>query len=436
MKLFFRILVPILILAGSVAIFRWMMATRPEAQLRQPPPVIQSVEATRLVAREYQVILKSQGRVQPRTESTLKPEVSGRIESIAPNFRDGGFFTEGDVLLQIDSRDYTTALVVASATLKLKESELELEQAQHEQAKENWQLLGDGTAPNPLTLREPQLGEAIADVASATSMVQQAERDLARTKITAPYTGRIKKKFVDMGQFVSPGNDLAAVFAIDYVEIRLPIHNRQLDYIQLPEEYRDGTATNHVQFLKVILHGAYGSRDVTWRGLIVRAEGVYDDATTQLFVVAQVDDPYARSGRDKPPLKVGQFVEADILGDMLKEVFVIPRGALRENREVFVIDQENKIRRRIVQPVWKDDRHVIIRDGLEAGQVLCLSSLLFAADGASVSPIIDGVPPQIKGPPGRSRGPGTRQGPQPAGNLSQPEKPGKSQGHPTKDLTG
>lgn len=431
-----RLLFPVAVLGIAGLIVWYMMATRPEAELRQPPPAIQAVDATRLARTNHQVVLRSQGIVQPRTSSTLKPEVSGRVLSVSPAFREGGFFEEDDLLLTIDPRDYNTAVVVADAALKLKESELEMEKAQHEQAVENWRLLGDGTEPSPLTLREPQLAEARADVESARARLEQAQRDLERTEIRAPYAGRIRRKAVDVGQVVSPGNELATIFAIDYVEVRIPLRNEQLDFIRLPEEYRgesgDG-ATNHP---RVVLHGRYGTRDVTWEGQIVRAEGAYDERTRELFVVAQVDDPYAHRGADHPPLKVGQFVTAEVYGERLQDVFVVPRTALRDNGEMLIITAANEIQRRSVEVLWKDPARIVIADGLEPGEVLCVTPSIFAAEGAEVSPTIDGVAPPRKGPPGVAEPGGGPRGPgSPASSATEPGGAGAGRetarsGHP------
>jgi RND family efflux transporter MFP subunit len=410
MKLLLRISVPVAVLAASAAVVAWLMMTRPEAELRQPPSSIQTIEATRLVRTNYQVLLESQGTVRPRTQSTLKPEVSGRVLGVSQSFREGGIFEEGEVLLQIDPRDYQTAVVVAEAALKLKISELELEKAQHEQAKENWALLGDDTDPSPLTLREPQLAEALADVQSTRARLEQANRDLERTDIVAPYAGRIQRKMVDVGQVVTPGNELATIFAIDFVEVRLPIRNDQLDFIALPEEYRGEHSAQEQQHPRVILRGTYGSRNVNWEGVIIRAEGAYDDRTRELFVVAQVDDPYAHRGDNEPPLKVGQFVRATIFGKVLLDVFVVPRSALRDNREVLVVDTNNTIHRREVQVAWKDEESVVIREGLEEGEVLCTTPLVFAADGAVVQPTFDGQAPRRQGSPGGSGGEGELMG--------------------------
>lgn len=400
MKLLVRILVPVGILGFAIMAVVWMMATRPAPQTRKPPVTVQAVEATRLNPVDYQVHVPSFGQVKPRTQSVLKPEVSGRVMSIASNFREGGFFEENDVLLKIDPRDYESALVVAEATLAQRKGALELELAQHEQAKENWRLLGDGSDPNPLTLREPQLAEAKANIESAKALVEEARRNLSRTEITAPYIGHVQAFSVDVGQYVRQGDSIGEIFAVDYVEIRMPVNNQFIDFLTLPESYRGDSPDEQPEGHEVILKGEYGSREVEWNGRLVRAVGQIDARSRELFVIAQVDDPYARREDNTPPLKVGQFVRAEILGEVLENVFVIPRSAVRDGNEILIIDEDSSIRRRPISIIVRDVDSVVVRDGLKEGEILCTTTMTFAADGAKVLATIDGVAPVPKGPPG------------------------------------
>ena len=232
-------LMPALFLGLCMAIAAIMMATKPEPPRRSPPNSIITVDAEILKRQAYQVIIPSQGIIQARTRSMLIPEVSGEIIWISDSFRSGGFFRPEAELVKIDPRDYQTALIVAKATLAQRTSAYEIEKAQHEQAKINWERLGNGEKPTRLVLREPQLAEARALMESAAAGVERAERDLNRTVIKAPYEGRILNKSVDIGQSVSPGTMLAEIFATDYVEIRLPLRNEHLDFIQLPEAYNN-----------------------------------------------------------------------------------------------------------------------------------------------------------------------------------------------------
>ena len=101
------------------------------------------------------------------------------------------------------------------------------EQARVAQAEQDWQRLGNSKQAPDLVLRKPQLMAAQATVYSAEAgFSKAAELALERSNIIAPYTGRVLSKSVDVGQVVSVGTELAEIYAVDYVEIRLPLKNK------------------------------------------------------------------------------------------------------------------------------------------------------------------------------------------------------------------
>jgi hypothetical protein len=122
-----------------------------------------------------------------------------------------------------------------------------------------------------------------------------------------------------------------------------------------------------------------------WQGQIVRATGSIDTSSRQLFVIAQVDDPYGRGPADRPPLRIGQFVEAQITGTLLSDVFVVPRSALSEGRELLVIDAGERLQRREVEIIWADQHQVVIRTGLQAGEIISMTPLPGAISGSRVA---------------------------------------------------
>jgi len=345
---FLRRSLPLWILAGGIALFIYLTATKPVAERRAPPEPVIEVEAVRMQPVDYRLTIESQGTVRARTESTLIPEVSGRILRISPQFREGGFFETGDVLLEIDPSDYKSAVTVAEANLASARLRLAEEEASSNQARLDWERLGIEDAPSRLALREPQLALARANVAAAEARLEEARRNLERTRISAPYPGRILSKRADVGQVVSPGNVLAEIYAVDYAEIRLPLTVKEyamLDLDLLASSSGDGAAG-----IPVSLKTQFGPEEVVWEGHVVRIEGAVDSASRQLYVIAQVDDPYGEHHRR--PLKVGLFVEAEIEGKALEDVYVLPRTALREARFVLTLDAENRIHRVPVEPLW------------------------------------------------------------------------------------
>ena len=241
-----------------------------------------------------------------------------------------------------------------------------------------------------LGLRKPQIAAARAALLSAQAQLERARTDLERTRIRAPYAGRVLEQNVDIGQFVSVGTMLAKIYAIDYVEIRLPLSNRQLEYVRLPERFRDDGNVTNQDGPAVTIEAVVGHTTYTWEGRIVRAEGSIDTQSRQLYVVAQVDDPYSRGPEGRPPLRIGQFVTARIHGQVLKDVVVIPRPALREGGEVLLVDEEGYLRRRAVSVLWSDTDQVVVDDSLSAGEVLAVTSLSISASGSKVNATVDG----------------------------------------------
>ncbi|MEM0895243.1 MAG: efflux RND transporter periplasmic adaptor subunit [Verrucomicrobiota bacterium] len=383
-------IVPLAVLAGSGALAYWLVLTSPEPEKRKRPGMKLAVDVIPLERADYQVVLRTRGTVRARTTSTLIPEVSGRIVEITPSFRAGGFFEEGEILLRVDPSDYRTALTVADSAEAEAEAVFQQEQARAEQALDNWRALGKGGEPSPLVLRKPQLAEAKGRLASAQAQVAKARRDLDRTEIRAPYTGRVLEQMVDVGQFVSTGTTLASIYAVDFAEIRLPITRKQEGFVDLPELYHGDKNIDDRPKPKVLLRSDFGGETYTWEGVIVRTEGRVDTRSRQLFVVAQVDDPYARREPGAPPLKVGLFVEAEISGRVLPNVFVLPRKALRQDGEVLTVDAENRLRRREVTVLWDDTETFVTRTELPVEERLCVTALPYAAEGAQV--VVRGEP--------------------------------------------
>ena len=375
-----RVGLPLLVLAVCVAAGVILIKTAPKAERRAPEPSLPIVEVIRVAPQPYAVTLRSQGTVSPRTQSSVIAEVSGRVVKVADELRSGGFFEPGQLLLQIDPRDYENAVTIARSELAQARLDLRQEIARAAQASEDWKRLGLEGKPDQLALRGPHLESARAKVAAAEARLEQARIELERTRIQAPYAGRVLEKNVDIGQYVSAGTVLSRIYAVDYVEIRLPLSNHQLRHIDLPEGYRDTEAAPVP--VPVQIHAEIGGRRYTWQGRIVRTEGDIDTDTRQWFVVAQVDDPYARRG-GRPPLKVGQFVTAEIEGRRLQDVYVLPRVALRPGGDVVTVSPERIIHRRPVEVVWETDAEVVIR-GLEPGDEVVVSSASFAVDGTRV----------------------------------------------------
>ena len=186
-----RFVLPFLIVAVSVAAAYGLYASRPKAEPRTPDPVLPVVRIHSVQLKSVQLTVRSQGTVVPRTESALVSEVAGRVVEVAPSFAPGGFFEAGDWLIRIDTHDYRQQLVQAQASESQARLRLARIEAEAALAKREWEALGEGK-PTALTLFEPQLAEAQASLEAALAFVAQAQRNLDRTTIRAPYAGRVR----------------------------------------------------------------------------------------------------------------------------------------------------------------------------------------------------------------------------------------------------
>lgn len=376
-------LIPIAIFGGLIIVAFLIKTNPPEAPQRGAfggPQMV--VETTTVSNQSYRVQLQSYGTVQPRTQSMLVAQVSGQIVSINENVRDGGFFEKGDVLGQIDPRDYQADVRISEASLADAKQALAEAEARTNQAKEDWERLGnEGDAPD-LVLRVPQLAAASARVSSAESALQKAKLDLERAQIVAPFAGRVLRKLVDVGQVVSPNTQLAEIYATDVVEVRLPIRNRDLGFIDLPESYRFDAISEDDSIDVIIRSDLIGSE--AWDAKLVRTEGAIDESARQLHVIAQIDDPYGPANVGRSPLKIGQYVTAEIDGSALQNVLVIPNSTIYQGSYVYVVEDE-LLRRKDVVIAWQNDNDAIIKDGLADGDQLVVTPLGQVTSGIRVS---------------------------------------------------
>ena len=372
LRLSLRVLLPIGILAVGILGFLSLRAIKPELQTanEEPPAYLVAVQTAQ--QQQVQFELASQGTVKPKTSTNLMSEVAGRVVEISQKFVSGGFFEADETLVRIDSRNYQTTLKRAELALARARVRVDTERALSGYAKEDWeQFIADNdtsNSPTELTLRRPQLAEVLAEFSVAEAEMEQAQDDLARTTITAPYHGLILEKNVDVGQYVGVGTPLASTVAVDLAEVRLPISLNDLEYLTLPE--RPGSSP-----VRVKLHATIGGTVSYWDAMIVRTEGLVDTQSRVIHAVAEVLDPYDFAGTGRELLRFGTFVHATIQGNDAGELFVVPRHAVYQGLQVWIVNEDNTISPRTVTVVRFDDDFAYIKEGLENGDVYCVTPI-------------------------------------------------------------
>jgi RND family efflux transporter MFP subunit len=354
------------ILIAAIALAAGLAQMKPETQKRDDEQLDLLVEVVTLEVSTESFQISSQGTVQPRTKTEVSAEVLGSIVSISPKFSAGGVFQKDEVLMRIDPTNYAVAVDKSEALVKQR-------QIEYDGARK---LRSQGYRA------ESEYASAAAALASAQAELVGAQRNLERTYIRLPYEGMVLSKNADIGQFVSPGTKIGVTFATDLAEIRLPLTDQDLAFVDLPNtaEIRETGSFDGPQVrLTAIQKGTL----VAWDATIVRTEGVVDERSRVTYAVAQVADPYKLHG-DGTPLPVGTFVAAEIAGSTAMDLIRIPRTVIRGADQVLIVNAESKIEIRTVNIVRSDDTYAYVSDGVSAGERISTNVIEAPTNGMSV----------------------------------------------------
>ena len=375
-----QLLLAAAVIAAGCLVAILLYATRPVLQPQQLERPLLAVRTVRAVPVDVPLVVRSQGAVAPHTEAELIPEVSGRVVWMSPSLRSGGRFAAGEVLLRIDDSDYRNGVGAAEAVLMRAQAEAEFARFESERMATllGRELASRSQAENASRAR--RVAESVLKEAEVA--LERARLDLARTAISAPFSGRVRSARVDIGQTLSRGDRIATLYATEYMEVRLPIADRPLAFLD-PALIRSGIVAGG-DAAPVSLHAEFGGQRWNWEGRIVRTEGEIDAASRMVHVVARVENPDAP---EQAPLPVGLFVQAEIRGQTARGVIELPRTALRDGDRVLVVDAEDRLRFRAVTLLRADRDTVLVSSGIEAGERVCISPLQLVVDGMRVAPV-------------------------------------------------
>ena len=311
----------------------------------------------------------SQGSVEPKNQTMLSAQVSGRVISIADNFIEGGFFNKGDILVELEADDYQTDLLLAEAELARVQAALDEEIARGRVAEQEWRSVNTGTAPE-LGLRKPQLAREQANLKAAKAGLQRAKRNLERTKIRAPYDGLVKSRNVDLGQFLGMGGQVGEIFSTDVAQIRLPLTDDDVAFLN---DIRNQQAD-------VVLKADVAGEDIRWLGKLVRDEAVLDGRSRVIYGVVEINDPYQRNvdttvSNKGVPLRFGRFVSAEVTGIAVDNIVTLPRNVLRLDNTILTVDSDMKIKINDVEVLKADENFIYVKNGLPRDEKVVMSAV-------------------------------------------------------------
>ena len=380
-----RALLPFLVILIALVLTFVLVQSRKTPKPHETPHLGPLVEVGVLTKANRQVLVSGTGSAQSRYEVSITPQVKGRVRELSPQMVAGGTFQKGELLFAIEDVDYQLAIAHAQASLAQAELELLRNENLADLARKEWHSLNGESAlePNPLVVYEPQLKSARALRDAARANVKQAELNLERTRVFAPFDCYVRSEQLEIGQFLNSGAPVATVAGIDPIEIVVPLPLDELVWLKVP---RKGTRQRG-SLAKVELQS--GGRTFHWQGEVTRSLGEIDPRNRMARVVVTVKDPFAGNSEKATLLNdllPGMFVNVQILGEELSGVISVPRGAMHDNDTIWVIDDENRLHIREVEILRRERDEVLIRSGLDANEKIVLTNLSGAAEGMLLRP--------------------------------------------------
>ena len=375
-------IITVAVLFFAVIVAYGLVKTAPAPEQFTPEESTTSIRVVEVNRERVRLEVSSQGSVMPYKESELIPEVNGRVSWMSPNLLPGGYFSKDEVLLRIDNRDHRSKVARSKAALNRSMAEEELARFELGRMEELVKKKLTSQSSLEIVLRNHRIAEAVLQ--DSKIALEQAFRDLKRTEIKAPYDGLVRSEKVDLGQYVSRGMVIASIYAAQYAEVRLPVADKQLAYLDLPLGHR-GELADEVK-PEVLLFTDYGGKYYEWIGKLVRTEAEIDSRSRMVTAVVRVNNN--NNNVDQPDLPIGLFVNARIKGRWVEGVVTIPRAALRNQSKVLVVDKDNRIHYRDVKILRFENDNVIVSDGLESGDVVNISPLQTIVEDMLVNPIM------------------------------------------------
>jgi RND family efflux transporter MFP subunit len=374
-----RLVLPVLVLVVAAGLAKWLILTGPKPRKRPPREQSVVVRVTSLRRTNAVVRLAANGVVTAAQRVQLQSRVPGEVIEMDPRLLPGGTFAAGEPLLRLDPEDYELAVARLRADVAKAEQGLQVERGLQDLARHEWELLPDRESMSELdrelTLRVPQLRAAREALEAARAALRQAELNVARTTVRAPFNAVVVERRVDVGAQVSAQTVLADLAGTDAYWVVASLPADRLPWVRLPEP--DGTGGSPA----TIRPAAGVDVDAAWQGRVIRQAPDVEPAGRLARLIISVPAPLDGPDGERLRLLLGAYVRATIEGRRVENVFAIPRSALHDGQYVWIMNGKGRLDIRAVRTVWKDRETALISEGVREGERLVVSALTAPVPG-------------------------------------------------------
>jgi RND family efflux transporter MFP subunit len=379
-----QLLFSIALIAGGIFGARLLIKSKKAPVKMDQPKIAPLVEVEQLVKRDIIMTVRGYGTVKPKVQVEIVPQVSGNIVFVHAQFKPGGFIQAGKIILRIDPRDYELAVQQTKALVADALVKLDLQKAEAQVAKLEWQQLNlDKEPPSPLVFREPYVRQAEAALESARAQLAKAKLNLERTSVSLPIDVVIMSERVDLGQFVGGGQMAGVAYGTNLVEIEVPLEDDELAWFEIPGNpiSPNGNGQFSGKSTAEVRSDFAGSEHV-WTGNITRTTGQVDTTSGLVSVVVEVAEPFKKES-SKPPLLPGMFVEVVIEGNKLHNAVAVTRNALHNGNEIWLV-KDGRLEIVSLEIVRTDGQYAYVLSGIEDGDDIVISPLDVVISGMKV----------------------------------------------------
>ncbi|MBI1300786.1 MAG: efflux RND transporter periplasmic adaptor subunit [Alphaproteobacteria bacterium] len=376
----------ILFAAGAMSYYFIANPAKTERKEHETPKVFVRVQPVILGSHEIKIDIL--GRVAPARSTELKARISGEVVETSNSFVPGGFFEKGEVILTIDPTDYELDLKMQQAAVKQAEAALNIELGRQQIAQNELKIIEESTGQkiqnNDLALRKPQLAQIKADIEAARAQLNQAELNLERTTIRAPFNALIVTRDTNLGNVVSTQDILATIVDTDTFWVLGEIAVQDLRFLDVPKTIEDSGSK-----AEIILGDERGTRI----GKILKVSGTLGEQSRLAEVIVEVDDPLLLKTEDatKSPLVLRDFVRMHLIGKMLRNTAKIRPSLLRRDNTVW-LERNGKLFIQPVTIIYQDREFMYVTSGLENGDRIITSNIVTPMNGMDISVKEDTAP--------------------------------------------
>lgn len=394
---------PLFILFCGFLLIFLLAVFAPRASTKTSEKYIPTVKVIKAVKQDLHIPVYSQGMISPKHEVKLISLVRGPVTYVSPNFVDGGYVAEGELLLSVSDRTYLQDKALVEANLA---------RAKAAQVARQSELRVRGTLRTDAGVS--QLREVNSAVKAAEADVEKIDDLIAATQFKAPFSGLIRGANINVGQMINAGSPIAAVFSIDTVIVSLPLSDKQLNLVSLPDIIirniprsdstqgeeknvaknieKDSDLENKKQnFPSVKIMVDFDGQNYYWTGKLVRSAGGRNELNRLQYVIVEIDKPYAKdeSQPNRPPLSPGLFVQAQIEGRLLKDIIKLPRKTLKANQKIWGVNAEGVLQSFDVELIYKGKEFIYVSKGIETDANIIITDLEVLAEGVEVKSIVE-----------------------------------------------